>query len=436
MEHMFRISVAVLSAILSFAQYQAVAASVESISVPVTPPVPNAYIEDIVPITLNQTGYPYLIILWAVSDGTESVPLQILGYDQTLNAYVDQTAQVIQGAVPQILNPRNFIVRNLNKSGYPSILIANQGLDASPWPGATDTLLLSTSSGQLFDASSSLPQSLAYAHDVSSGIIAKNRIGIFVNNIYSSPMTPPYFLVDDFSGKFPDQRSLLPPAVINKFPYPAAYTSSALVDLMGRGLADLVLGQEDLIAGRSLVYLNPGNGNFSGVLPIYLPNSPLPDTAGLYSNTEIGPVILDIRPINSMSSKRSLASKITDLVVTSTTGNYEGYAFQILINDGTGHFKDRTTELVSGAPSEQISQNPNYWVKRAWVVNVNGVSDIVTESGGDLSAPSQVFLNDGSGHFTLSTSVTGQSFANFAYIGGTPTLIETNYSTITLVPFP
>lgn len=436
---MFRIPVAVLSlALLSFAQYQAGATDVGSISVQATPPVANAYIEDIVPINLNQTGYPYLIILWAVGNGTESVPVQILGYDQTSNSYVDQTAQVIQGPVPQILNPRNFIVTNLNGSGYPSILIANQGLDASPWPGTTNTLLLSTSSGQLFDASSSLPQSLAYSHDVSSGVIAKNgTVGIFVNNIYSAPNTPPYFLVDDFTGAFPDRRNLLPQFVINKFPYPAGYTSSALVDLTGDGLADLVLGQEDSSTEMpSLAFINPGNGNFNdGVLPITpppiaLPKSPLPNTPGLYGNSLLGPTVLDIRPINISSNKYS------DLVVTSTTGNYQGYAFQILINDGFRHFTDQTSKRVFGAPSWQTSQTANYWVKRAWVVNVNGVSDIVTESAGDLSVPSQVFLNDGSGHFHLSTSVTGQSFANFAYIGGTPTLIETNYATITLVPFP
>jgi hypothetical protein len=66
----------------------------------------------------------------------------------------------------------------------------------------------------------------------------------------------------------------------------------------------------------------------------------------------------------------------------------------------------------------------------------NGVPDIVTEAATFDTVPSQVFKNDGTGHFMLAKSVTGMAIANVAMIGGAPMLIETDYQSITLVPYP
>jgi hypothetical protein len=390
-------------------------------------PVPGAYIEDIYPISLTDAQYPALLLLWSVGDGTQAVPIQILSYDSTQAAYTDNTANIISGTVPSILNPRNAVLAKLNNSGYDSVVIANQGLDASPWPGTTDTLLLATPSGQLIDRSFLLPQQLAYTHDVSAGVINRSGyVGIFVNNIYSEPNTPPKYIIDNLRGKF--KLGSLPTALKSTYP---AYTSSALVDVNGSGVSSLVLGAEDLTVSTSKVYLNAGAGSFKK--SITLPASPLPPTEGLYSSTPSGPTILDIRPINISSPKYA------DLVVVSTTGNYTGYAFQILINNGKGQFTDETATRVSGAPTFSVSSSAaaaSYWLKRAWVFNHNGTSDIVTEALTFNTVPSQVFTNDGTGHFTLAESVTGLAIANVAVIGGAPTLIETDYQTITLAPYP
>jgi hypothetical protein len=406
------------------------AVSVASISVHITAPVADAYIEDIAPIVLASKSYPDLVILWAVGDGTRSLPVQILSYEAGQKAYIDNTKNIVVAPIPKILNPRNFVVTPLNGSGYDSIAIANQGLDQSPWPGTADTLLLSRSDGRLFDASARLPRALAYTHDVSSGRIARNgTVGIFFNNIYSEPGTAPTLVVTAGDGRFVDVPTRLPPSLGGVYP---AYTSSALVDVNGDGVADLILGAEDLTVGPSWVYLNPGNGDFRNVSPTTLPPSPLPPSKGLYSNTLSGPTILDIRPIHISSPK------FDDLIVVSTNGDYTAYAIQILTNDGHGHFTDETKKRLLGAPSYKIGKGAavSYWLKRAWVFTVDGLPQIVTESGGDLSVPSQVFLNDGKGHFILSRSVLGTSFANAMYVAGQPALIESNYSTVTLAPFP
>jgi hypothetical protein len=402
------------------------------IAVDFTPPVSDAYIEDIVPITLLNKNYPDLMLLWAVGDGTQSVPIQMLSYNSNANAYTDTTTNVIQGAIPKILNPRNFVVTRLNASGYDSIIIANQGFDASPWPGTTDTLLMAQPNGKLLDESRMLPSTRAYSHDISSGTITRaGTVGIFVNNIYSETETPPYLLAaNKATGKITNISSRLPSSLDD---ISTAYTSSALVDVNGDGLADLVLGAENLTAGPSYIFLNPGNGNFSAASPTTLPRPPLPASKGLYSNTPTGPSVLDIRPIHISSPKYN------DLIVVSTNGNYAAYAIQILINDGHGHFTDQTKTRLLGAPSHQIDSAAtpgSYWLKRAWVFLVDGVPEIVTEAGGGLLVPSQVFKNDGAGHFKLALTVHGESFANAMNIRGQPYLIETDYEHITLVPFP
>lgn len=73
---------------------------------------------------------------------------------------------MFSGQVPSLANPRNVTIANFNGNG-PGFIIAEQGLDASPWLGDTDTLLLSNQFGQLVDASANLPQTPAYTHDVS-----------------------------------------------------------------------------------------------------------------------------------------------------------------------------------------------------------------------------------------------------------------------------
>jgi hypothetical protein len=337
-----------LAAALTTAATSCLASGAPSpIAVNFTAPVAGAYIEDVVPITLRDSLYPDLIILWTVGNGTRAVPIQILSYNRNRKAYFDNTTGVIRGSIPRILNPRNFIVEKLNSSGYPSVMIASQGLDQSPWPGMTNTLLLSGLGGRLVDASAKLPQRPAYAHDVSSGVVTKDgQIGIFVNNIYSKPNTPPDFIVTKHGVNFTNFTDRLPPALHSTYP---TYTSSALVAVNKDSLADLIIGPEDQTVGPPELFLNPGNGDFSKVKPVRLPGSPLPATKGLYSDTPTGPIALDIRPIHISSRNYN------DLLVVSTNGNYEGYAIQILINNGTGHFRDETKTRLAGAPSERTN---------------------------------------------------------------------------------
>ena len=74
----------------------------------------------------------------------------------------------------------------------------------------------------------------------------------------------------------------------------------------------------------------------------------------------------------------------------------------------------------------QVYTRTNFlqWIVRSFVVDLNGdgASDIVVQGN---NGPSEVFLNDGSGHFNLAYAVTNPAIMAVATIEGTPTLIET-----------
>jgi hypothetical protein len=104
----------------------------------------------------------------------------------------------------------------------------------------------------------------------------------------------------------------------------------------------------------------------------------------------------------------------------------------------TTHFSDQTAKRIHGAPykGQDKKDAGSYWIKRTWVFEQGGVPNIATETGGDLTAPSEVFTNDGTRHFSLAGTFTGESIAAVCTIGNRTTLIETNDETVSLVPYP
>jgi hypothetical protein len=184
----------------------------------VTPPASNAGIQQIVPFTLD--GNLDLLMVWW-GQGGAAVPLQVLQYVPSSNSFSDVTSSIFANGVPEKIEPRNVTVADLDHTGSPDIVIADFGQDGSPWPGTTDTLLLSTPSGQLVNDSANLPQTLAAAHDVSSGVIDNaGDEGIFVNNIYSQSGTAPYYLISNGNGTLANKSAGFLPLSLQSF-YPA-----------------------------------------------------------------------------------------------------------------------------------------------------------------------------------------------------------------------
>jgi hypothetical protein len=75
-----------------------------------------------------------------------------------------------------------------------------------------------------------LPQTSAYTHDVSSGVIdPSGDIGVFFNNIFSSPKTAPYYLIGNGDGTFVNKSSTFLPAVLHTISPAYTWLTSSLV---------------------------------------------------------------------------------------------------------------------------------------------------------------------------------------------------------------
>lgn len=395
------------------------------IPVEFAPPLAAARIVDVIPVTLGDPDYPALFVLWVMNVGGTPIPLQVLTYDHERKAYLDGTAQVIDGPVPLLDYPGNLATAPFGKDGAIGIFISSIGLDAPPFPRTTNTLLLPTGDGRLKDRSQLLPQAPQFTHDVSSGVIdGRGRWGLYVNDMY----VPEYY-VSRRDGKLRNAADNLPGSIHKDGP---KFTSSAMADVDGDGLADIVLGSADQRKWRSRILLNDGTGRFNQRKAIELPLSPLPDHVGAITGSVSGAGIMDIQPIHLTSPDHA------DLIVTSAGGgSYAGHAIQLLVNDGKGHFTDRTADLID-APAEtylNLSEEQHTWVQNVTVVTRDGRSDFVTQSASD-SVPSYVFTNDGHGRFTVGAYTRHRPIAGAAIIGGQPVLIVTDRDTINLVAYP
>lgn len=389
-------------------------------------PVERAHILDVIPVTMNDNEYPALFVFWALNLGGTSLPLQVLTYDRDQRAYIDRTAELFDGPVPLLDNPSAAAVAEFDTDGGIGMFISSAGMDREPFPRTTNTLLLPTSDGRLKDFSHYLPQAPQFSHDASAGTINdKGHIGIYVNDMYI-----PEYYISRRDGDLINAADFLPDAIHKDGP---KFTASMLTDVNGDGAADLILGSADQAVDPSVIYLNNGSGRFDRSEPILLPRSPFPNRVLPITKRVTGPGTMDIQPI-----KLDPSQTYYDLVVVSNDG-YRGHAVQILDNDGTGHFTDRSAELIDGPVETYFNaiETPYTWQKRAWVFDNNGSFDIVTKSEARHEIPSYVFTNDGTGHFRVAAAVTGNTIANAAMINGEAMLIELDGpDTIVLTAYP
>ena len=383
-------------------------------------------LDHVTPFYTNDGKILDLIMDWGIPNSSITCPIEIYQYDQDTNSFFDDTTSLISGPIPTTSGAYYPIVVNLNGDANPSIYFANFQADNGATSGI-DTLLSPTASGQYVDDSQNLPETYYEVNDLTSGVInSKGDIAIFhTEGGPPGAMTWPLYLISKGNGTFTNVSKTYAPAPLGE------YKSYAwLVDVTGDELADLIAAT--LVpsttpgAPPSLtenIYLNPGNGDFSNVTPIPLP--PIPFSAAKISNGTLGPPLLpDIEPF------RDASGKYNDLVALAEPDDGNGYAIQILMNNGKGDFTDETSTRLFGAPS--VVNNAPAYEPKAIIFDLtgDGAPDIITVGGN--GAPGQVFLNDGSDHFYLAysfnTAISAGDWAIKAVtdIAGTPTIIAAN----------
>ncbi len=278
----------------------------------------------------------------------------------------------IMKSVPKAVHAREMFVGDLNGDGADDFFSANHGYDIRSAPGERNTLMLS-SSNKLVNATSKLPNRAEFSHHVSGGDIDNDGdIDLFTGGSNWEEFGP-YFLINDGRGGFSQRDAGIPERVGKGFNEAAnSVFSSLLTDINGDGFLDLVSGFTDDAKTAGVTYLNDGKGNFLPETEAELPRSLM---KGGFT-TDI--VSVDIN-----------RDGFNDLILATTAQNRQ--KMQILINDGTGRFRDETKTRIK-------QDGKGHWDQSIQAVDIDndGDKDLVAQS--DLGTPTtqtMIWINSG-----------------------------------------
>ena len=307
------------------------------------------------------------------------------------------------------VHAREVLFADFNGDGRNDVFIADHGWDAPPFPGQPNLLFLSTPQGGWRDASATLPRVSDFTHSAAAADIdGDGDIDLFAGNGYNNSgaaATAPYLLVNDGSGRFTRNDADVPVApgqALHMFaPGGGAvhFPGSVFSDLDRDGRPDLVItadasGSYDVFR-KTTIFWNQG-GRFDGQNV-----TRLPEVAGTPAHIDMDAAFADFD-----------GDGLKDIVLVGTNGQpfYDGAYVQLLRGLGDRQFEDVSAAVLPAA-ARNLTQpgvatgNPwPIWV-RTGDFNGDGAPDfLVDQSGRTRDATPVLWLNDGSGRFTVVTA--------------------------------
>ncbi len=182
-----------------------------------------------------------------------AVPIRVLAGDGA-GGFTDITATAFPNGAPTTIFASEAVKGDFNRDGRPDVFFADIGLDAAPFPGAPNTLVMSSGATGLINASGTLPAiGNNFSHSAEAADIdGDGDFDIFIGN--GDPR--PYFLINDGAGNFALSRAGLPAiAGAPLFQGSETWNSEAFLST-GDGDLDMFLGTSGATATPNRLFLN------------------------------------------------------------------------------------------------------------------------------------------------------------------------------------
>lgn len=160
------------------------------------------------------------------------------------------------------LHPRKAVVADFNMDGRPDVFVACHGYDAPPFPGERSQILLSQADGRYVVSDAT---DIGFWHGAAAADLNGDGYPdvVAVNNF--DPDRAVVFL-NDGDGTFTREATGRLPALAF-----GNYFSVELADVDEDGHPDLLLAGHEWEDAPTRVWINPGDGDFSGVSPVTIP---------------------------------------------------------------------------------------------------------------------------------------------------------------------
>jgi len=338
----------------------------------------------------NGDGFEDLAVIWVAFPHTvyRETPVYPQIFLNRGDGTLGPANDIISGPLPnRHMNYRTYAA-DFNGDGRDDLVIASmsQGSQNNPTSNADlrepITLLLSTPSGKMVDASKNIqgqeqggvPEGYSFGHDMSVGDVdGDGDIDFYTNKV---------LMLNDGQGHFTLATAKMPEEARN-FSY---VMSSGMGDLDGDGIDDLIVAYAEGY-GR-FAFLSNGKG-IEGARVIRLPEGPygLANTKSNYLS--VGDLTGDGRP---------------DILIACTRADpyYQGQYLQLLVNRGDGVFVEEVGRVNNAAFDTYHGEGELYLRD----MNGDGSIDIVHATGktssdtGFVAGGIHIFLNNGRGYFS------------------------------------
>ncbi len=242
------------------------------------------------------------------------------------NSYEEDTGRIVNNGVAACIHPRKALTADFNGDGTPDVFVACHGYDNGNYPGEKSRLLLSQGNGTFLMQEA---LDVGYWHGATAfDVDGDSDIDLMLVNNNEGPRGVTY--LNDGAGSFVrDSTHRFPPGIASK-----GYYAIEAIDINGDNKPDLVLGGHEYADAPTLVLINPGNANFSGVTSATLP------TDGTYginldfivSNPGANPILWAVRTRHSpfyqgyAIQRIDLTANTASLSISSGTGNWLRWA--------------------------------------------------------------------------------------------------------------